>query len=105
EAREDRMAPDRPMTHPLGLEAAGGFSEIPTELRGQGGPVGLGAVGQGGEGGRGHWLAAHAAWKGFDQTGPGSDAPEVQETATRTTEPVPEEADHGGLVTGVGQQI
>src|SRR5271169_5429160 len=93
------------MAHSLGLEATGGLSEIPTELRREGGSVGLCAVGQGGEGRRGHRLAANAAWKGFDQPGPFSDAPEVQEAATRAREPVRDATDHGGLVTGVGQKI
>ena len=34
-----------------------------------------------------------------------SDAFEVQKAAAGTTEPVPEEADHRGLVAGSGQQI
>ena len=56
EAREDRRAPDRPMTYPFGREAASGFAEIPTELWGQGGPEGLCAVGQRRERGHGHRL-------------------------------------------------
>ena len=93
------------MSHAFGREAVGGPTEIPTELRGQGGPVGLCAVGQRREGGHGHRFAANMAGQGFDQPRPGPDAPEVQEAPTRTTEPVPEEADHGGLVTGGGQQV
>ena len=67
ESREDRRAPERPMTYPFGREAASGFSEIPTELWGQGGPEGLCAVGQRRERGHGHRPTANPAWQRFDQ--------------------------------------
>ena len=104
EAGEDGGAPERPMTHSFGFQAVGGLAQIPTELLGQGRPECLCAVGQRRVGGRGHRFTAHAARQGLDQASPGSDAPEVQEAA-RATEPVPEEADHRGLVAGGGQEV
>jgi len=66
-ALEDCPASDRLMCHAFGREALGGYPEVSAELRGQGGPVRLWAVGQGREGSHGHGLAAHAAGQGFDQ--------------------------------------
>jgi hypothetical protein len=67
EALEDCPASDRLMRHAFSREALGGDTEVPAELRGQGGPVRLWAVGQGREGSHGHRLAANAAGQGFDQ--------------------------------------
>ena len=66
EAWEDRHAPDRPMGHPLGREAVGRFTEIATELFGQGGPERLCVVWQRRERGRGHRFEANAARQGVD---------------------------------------
>ena len=105
EAPENRRTSDRPMSDAFGRKAVGGTTEVATELRGQGGTVGLHAVGQRYEGGHGHRLPANTAGQGFDQPRPGPDTLEVQEAPSRTTEPVPEEADHLGLVAGGGQQV
>jgi len=105
ETLEDGPASDRLMRHAFGREALGADTEVLAELRGQGGPVRLWAVGQGREGSHNHGLAANVARQGFDQPRPGPDAFEVQEALTRTTEPVPEEADHRRFVAGGGKQV
>ena len=48
-------------------EAVGGATEVPAELRGEGGPIGLCTVGQRREGGHGERLAANRAGQGFNQ--------------------------------------
>ena len=93
------------MCHAFGREALGRDTEVLAELPGQGGSVRLRAVGQGGEWGHGHELPTNAPGQGFGQSRPGPDALEVQEARTRTTEPVPEEADHHRLVTGDREQV
>ena len=56
------------MRHAFGREALGADTEVLAELRGQGGPVRLWAVGQGREGGHdNHGLTANAAGQGFGQ--------------------------------------
>jgi len=105
EALHDGRASDRLMRHAFGREALGGDSEVLAELRVQGGAVRLWTVGQGRERGNGHQLAVNASGKRLDQSRPGPDAPEVQEAVTRTTEPVPEQADHDSFVAGSGEQV
>ena len=105
EPLRDCLASDRLMRHTLGGQAPCRDTEVLAELSGQSGPVLLRAVGQRREGGHGHGLAANPAGQGVNQPRPGPDALEVQQALTRTTEPVPQEADRGRLVAGSGEEV
>ena len=104
-AWEDRLTPNRPVDHAIGLETIPGTAEITTELRGERRPVGLSAFGQWSEGRHCHRLAANTTGQSFDQQRSGPDPFEIQETPTRPTEPVSEQRDHGGLVAWSGHQV
>ena len=86
-------------------EALGGDTEVLAELRGQGGPVRLWAVGQRCEGGHGHRLAADAAGQGFDQLDPARTPLRSKRRSPGRHSQSLGGADHRRFAAGGGEQV